>query len=151
MSWADTLGNLRVLDQWRADVGLEYEIEKAGTPDERRSRAKRSAAAARRWHERPDAGARASRRRSWRSGFEFFPNFASASIMLDAFYERGGNLFDTACVYGGRQDREPFSATGTRSRGVRRDDFVLIGKGAHTPLCYPDVIAKQLDADRSTG
>ena len=28
MSWADTLGNARVLDQWRAAVGLEYEIEK---------------------------------------------------------------------------------------------------------------------------
>ena len=29
------------------------------------------------------------------------------------------------------------------SRGVR-DESVLIGKGAHTPLCYPDVIGKQL-------
>jgi predicted dehydrogenase len=29
MTWADTLGNLRTLDKWRADVGLEYNIEKA--------------------------------------------------------------------------------------------------------------------------
>ena len=29
MSWADSLGNLRVLDKWRADAGLEYGIEKA--------------------------------------------------------------------------------------------------------------------------
>ncbi|TIT89553.1 MAG: Gfo/Idh/MocA family oxidoreductase, partial [Mesorhizobium sp.] len=28
MSWADSLGTLRVLDKWRAAVGLEYEIEK---------------------------------------------------------------------------------------------------------------------------
>src|SRR5207253_27788 len=28
MSWADTLGNLRVLDKWRADAGIEYNIEK---------------------------------------------------------------------------------------------------------------------------
>ena len=28
MSWADSLGNARVLDQWRAAAGLEYEIEK---------------------------------------------------------------------------------------------------------------------------
>ncbi len=29
------------------------------------------------------------------------------------------------------------------ARGVR-DDIILIGKGAHSPLCYPDVIARQL-------
>ena len=29
MSWADSLGNLRVQDRWRAAVGLEYDIEKA--------------------------------------------------------------------------------------------------------------------------
>ncbi|TIR64050.1 MAG: oxidoreductase, partial [Mesorhizobium sp.] len=28
MGWADSLGTLRVLDKWRAAVGLEYEIEK---------------------------------------------------------------------------------------------------------------------------
>ncbi len=26
-----------------------------------------------------------------------------------------------------------------------REEIVLIGKGAHSPLCYPDMIAKQLD------
>jgi aryl-alcohol dehydrogenase-like predicted oxidoreductase len=31
------------------------------------------------------------------------------------------------------------------SRNVPREEIVLIGKGAHSPLCYPDVIAKQLD------
>src|SRR5690606_39513271 len=30
-----------------------------------------------------------------------------------------------------------------RNRGVR-EEAVVIGKGAHSPLCYPDVIAKQL-------
>ena len=39
-------------------------------------------------------------------GFEDFPDFASASILLDAFYEAGGNVFDTAWVYGmGRTER----------------------------------------------
>lgn len=28
MGWADSLGNLRVMDQWRAAVGLEYSVEK---------------------------------------------------------------------------------------------------------------------------
>jgi predicted dehydrogenase len=30
MSWDDTLGNLRTLDAWRREVGLEYEGERAG-------------------------------------------------------------------------------------------------------------------------
>jgi predicted dehydrogenase len=29
MTWADTLGNLRVLDAWRADAGLQYRFETA--------------------------------------------------------------------------------------------------------------------------
>lgn len=28
MSWADSLGNARVLDQWRRDAGIEYSVEK---------------------------------------------------------------------------------------------------------------------------
>ena len=31
MSWADTLGNMRVLDKWRADAGLAYSFEKSRT------------------------------------------------------------------------------------------------------------------------
>ena len=49
MSWDDTLGNLRVLDKWRADVGLAYGIERpaarprtlAGAPLARRRRRSR--------------------------------------------------------------------------------------------------------------
>ena len=29
MSWADSLGNARVLDKWRADAGIEFDIEKS--------------------------------------------------------------------------------------------------------------------------
>ena len=29
MSWADTLGNMRVLDKWRTDAGLAYSFEKS--------------------------------------------------------------------------------------------------------------------------
>src|SRR5690606_35113577 len=76
-------------------------------------------------------------------GFEYFPTFSAASILLDAFYERGGNLFDTAYQYGGGKS-ETFFGDWTRSRGVKRDSYVLIGKGIHTPLNYPDQIGKQL-------
>jgi aryl-alcohol dehydrogenase-like predicted oxidoreductase len=76
-------------------------------------------------------------------GFEFMPSFAAAAILLDAFYERGGNLFDTAFVYGDGATERIFGGWHT-SRGLPRDSFVLIGKGAHSPLCYPDVIGRQL-------
>src|SRR5690606_34558488 len=75
-------------------------------------------------------------------GFEDFKTFASGAILLDAFWEKGGNIFDTAFVYGGGYTETLFGDW-HRNRGTR-EGAVLIGKGAHSPLCYPDVIAKQL-------
>ena len=145
MSWDDTLGNLRVLDKWRADAGLVL-----------RHRARRGAAA----HDRGTLPLerraeaiphRRARRASSESasvlalGFEDFPDFASASILLDAFFERGGNVLDTAWVY--RSGRtEAVLGEWLRARGVR-DEVVVIGKGAHSPLTYPDVIGRQLDRE----
>lgn len=142
MSWADTLGNLGVLDKWRADARLVYEIE---TP-RRRTLTIAGRKLARRG---PQIGKRAIAGVGQPTslvalGFEFFPSFSGASIMLDGYYERGGNLFDTAFVYGAGQTEAQFGGWHT-SRGIKRDEFVLIGKGAHSPLCYPDVIGKQLD------
>ena len=141
MSWADTLGNLAVLDKWCAAIGLEYDIEKsANRPRTVSGRviSKRSAGIPKR--SLPGVTRDTS---LVALGFEFFPNFAGASILLDAFYEAGGNLFDTAFVYGGGKTEALFGEWQT-SRGIARDDFVVIGKGAHSPLVYPDIIAKQL-------
>ncbi|WP_411906482.1 aldo/keto reductase [Rhizobium mayense] len=141
ISWADSIGNLKVLDQWRASIGLEYSVEKAakrtkniagGTVTKGNSIPKRSI---------PGISKPAS---LVTLGFEFFPNFAAASLTLDAFYEAGGNAFDTAYVYGGGKTESIFGDWHT-SRSVPREEIVLIGKGAHSPLCYPDMIAKQLD------
>ncbi len=141
IGWADSIGNLRVLDQWRASIGLEYEVEKAtrrtkniagATVAKGNSIPKRSI---------PGISKPAS---LVTLGFEFFPNFAAASLTLDAFYEAGGNAFDTAYVYGGGKTESIFGDWHT-SRNVPREEIVLIGKGAHSPLCYPDMIAKQLD------
>ena len=141
IGWADSIGNLRVLDQWRASIGLEYQVEKAthrtkniagATVAKGNSIPKRSI---------PGITKPAS---TVMLGFEFFPNFASASLTLDAFYEAGGNAFDTAYVYGGGKTESIFGDWHT-SRKVPREEIVLIGKGAHLPLCYPDMIAKQLD------
>ncbi|MBB5577575.1 MULTISPECIES: aldo/keto reductase [Rhizobium] len=141
INWADSIGNLRALDQWRATVGLEYEVEKAtrrttnivGAPVTMgNSIPKRTI---------PGIAKPAS---LVTLGFEFFPNFAAASLTLDAFYEAGGNAFDTAYVYGAGKTESIFGDWHT-SRKVPREEVVLIGKGVHSPLCYPDMIAKQLD------
>lgn len=141
MVWADSLGNLRVMDQWRASVGLEYSVEKATARIANIAGGKVVAGNAVPKRQIPGIAKPAS---VVALGFEFFPNFASASLTLDAFYEAGGNLFDTAYVYGGGKTEAIFGDWHT-SRNVPREEIVLIGKGAHSPLCYPDMIAKQLD------
>ncbi len=141
MTWADTLGNLRVMDQWRAAVGLEYGVEKASMRTTNIAGGKVEAGNAVPKRQIPGISKPAS---VVALGFEFFPNFASASLTLDAFYEAGGNLFDTAYVYGGGKTEAIFGDWHT-SRNVPREESVLIGKGAHSPLCYPDMISKQLD------
>ncbi|UXN69762.1 aldo/keto reductase [Devosia neptuniae] len=140
MSWADSLGNARVLDAWRKDAGIEYSVEKPATRVNTLANRplgpngtvipKRSI---------PNLPKQAS---AAALGFEDFKSFASGAILLDAFWEKGGNLFDTAFIYGGGYTEKLFGQWHT-SRGTR-EQSVLIGKGAHSPLVYPDVIAKQL-------
>jgi len=140
MSWADTLGNLKTLDKWRASVGLVFGIETSARKTttirgDKLSRGERSIP------KRQLAGV--SQPTSVAAlGFEFFPDFASASVLLDAFHEAGGNLFDTAYIYAGGKT-EKILGDWLTSRGVR-DQSVIIGKGAHSPLVYPDIIGKQL-------
>jgi predicted dehydrogenase/aryl-alcohol dehydrogenase-like predicted oxidoreductase len=140
MSWADSLGNLRVQDKWRAEAGLEYSVEKA---DRRlntisgRKLGPNGAAIPKR--SIPGVAKPAS---IVALGFEDFRSFSSGSILLDAFWEAGGNLFDTAYVYGAGYT-EKLLGDWQKNRGVRKD-MVIIGKGAHSPLCYPDMIGKQL-------
>ncbi len=141
MNWADSIGNLRVLDQWRASIGLEYCVEKAAKRTSNLAGGKVALGSSIPKRRIPGISKPAS---VVTLGFEFFPNFAAASLTLDAFYEAGGNVFDTAFVYGGGKTESIFGDWHT-SRNVNREEIVLIGKGAHSPLCYPDVIAKQLD------
>jgi predicted dehydrogenase/aryl-alcohol dehydrogenase-like predicted oxidoreductase len=140
MSWADSLGNLKAQDQWRQAAGLEYAIEKAdrrvNTISGRKLGANGTAIAKRTI---PGVSKPAS---IVALGFEDFRSFSSGSILLDAFWEAGGNLFDTAYVYGAGYT-EKLLGEWQQNRGVR-DEMLIIGKGAHTPLCYPDMIGKQL-------
>ena len=140
MSWADSLGNARVLDKWRADAGVQYDIETpAGRPKTLSGRP--LAARGKTIPERsiPGLDKPAS---VVALGFEDFRSFASGAILLDAFWERGGNLFDTGWVYGAGYT-ETLLGDWLQNRGTR-EEAVVIGKGAHSPLCYPDVIGRQL-------
>ncbi|WP_137151620.1 aldo/keto reductase [Devosia sp. FKR38] len=140
MSWDDSLGNARVLDKWRKDAGIEYSVETAAkrvtTLDNRKLGANTGVIPKR---SIPGLSKQAS---AVALGFEDFTTFASGAILLDAFWEKGGNIFDTAFVYGGGYTEKLFGQW-HRNRGTR-EQAVLIGKGAHSPLCYPDVIGKQL-------
>ena len=141
MSWADTLGNLRVLDQWRAGAGLEYNIEKSA----RRTTTLKNTPLSKTGTRIPKRSIPGLKKQASvvATGFEDFRTFASAAILLDGFFEAGGNLYDTGFVYGAGKTESLLGEWHT-NRGVR-EDIVIIGKGAHTPLCYPDVIGKQLD------
>ena len=72
MSWDDTLGNMRVLDKWRADAGLVYGIERAEARP--RTLANAAARAAGRGDPAPAARRpRAGRPRCWRSASRTSP------------------------------------------------------------------------------
>ena len=140
MGWADSLGNLRVLDKWRGAVRLEYGIEKAATRVNTISgRPLQASGTAIVKRGIPGLEQKAS---VVALGFEDFATFSSGSILLDAFFEAGGNLFDTGFVYGAGRT-EALLGEWLVNRGVRGQS-VIIAKGAHSPLCYPDVIGKQL-------
>ncbi|WP_137155204.1 aldo/keto reductase [Rhizobium sp. FKL33] len=140
MGWADSLGNLRAMDAWRAAVGLKYELE---TPALRTKNIAGDVVKAGHKVPRRAIPGLAKQASTVALGFEFFPDFASASLTLDAFYEAGGNLFDTAYIYGNGVTEAVFGDWHA-SRGIDREEIVLIGKGVHSPLCYPDQIGKQL-------
>lgn len=140
MTWADSIGNLRVLDHWRAAIGLEYGIETAA---ERRTNIRGETVKPGKDLPKRQVPGIAKPVSPVALGFEFFPSFSAASLTLDAFYEAGGNVFDTAWVYN-RGITEAIFGDWWTSRAVPREDIVVIGKGAHSPLVYPDQIGRQL-------
>jgi aryl-alcohol dehydrogenase-like predicted oxidoreductase len=68
--------------------------------------------------------------------------FDHGARMFDDYLERGGNVFDTAWIYGGGAC-ERVLGQWVQARGVR-DRIVLIAKGAHTPHCDPASLSSQL-------
>lgn len=183
MTWADTAGNMLVLDQWRQSSGLAYPVElpsSLATMDRRPLRVQVPQVAVSRPITPSLADpnpAAALPRAGWIAGANIpnipatcsshwpmptatvphlnkrvsrlvmgvnnQPSLPHAALMFDAYYSAGGNSFDTAHIYG-----QQYSVRLGQWMAARkiRDELVLIAKGAHSPLCYPQVIQPQLEA-----
>jgi aryl-alcohol dehydrogenase-like predicted oxidoreductase len=71
--------------------------------------------------------------------------YREAMFIFDDFFERGGNLFDTAYIYGGKEiNSDMVLGHWIKSRGIGREQIVIFGKAAHTPLCNPRSAVEQL-------
>jgi predicted dehydrogenase/aryl-alcohol dehydrogenase-like predicted oxidoreductase len=142
MSWADSLGNIRTLDAWRAQIGLVYEFEKpegfpkttiANRPLKVRSDNRMK------YGQVPNLSKKVSR---LVMGVDNQNTMVHAAAIFDAWFEAGGNAFDTAVIYGGG-NHEKNLGHWMKNRGVRNDAVVNV-KGAHTPDCNPIALSKQL-------
>lgn len=144
MSPEDTLGNLAALDRWRAAIGLVYEVEKpeaAGALTLARRPLRRTGAGA---LSIPTGRIRGLAKPVSRlvMGCDNQVTMPASAAMWDDYFERGGNTFDTAYIYGGgRQER--LLGDWMKARGVR-DQVVVMVKGAHTPFCTPEAMVRQL-------
>ena len=141
MSWGDSLGNMRALDAWRSSIGLVYNDEKFDVSNRplRGSPVKKRPGANMIYGEIAGVGKPISR---MIMGCDNQRTFADAAVIFDEWFERGGNAFDTAYIYGGGH-QERLLGQWIRSRGVR-EQVVVLTKGAHTPHCNPQAITSQL-------
>ena len=142
MTWADSLGNIALLDAWRASAGIVFDEEKLDTFPKvtiaNRPLA-RSADAPMTYGSVPHLPKKVGRLVMGVDNQDTLPH---AAAMFDAFYAAGGNCFDTAFIYAGGLN-ERMLGQWLHVRGVRAD-CVVICKGCHPPSLAPDAIGRQL-------
>jgi predicted dehydrogenase/aryl-alcohol dehydrogenase-like predicted oxidoreductase len=140
MTPADTLGNMRVLDQWREAIGLTYPIEKL---DGYRSTTV-SGSDLKRRHEMPTGRVDGLDKPVSRfvMGVDNHYKLTEVAPIYDNFFEAGGNTWDTAHCYG--KGRSRVLGEWLKLRGVR-EDVNIIFKGAHPPFCRPEAVRKQIE------
>ncbi len=141
MSWRDSLGNMKLLDDWRAKVGLVYESEKPTAlmnplpPRTIRVHSKTPM----KYTTLEGISQPISR---LIMGCDNQPTLRHASVMFDDFLDRGGNAFDTAYIYASGRTEKLLGAW-MKQRGLRQE-LVLLVKGCHTPACDPLNLTDQL-------
>lgn len=138
-SHADSIGNNDVLDQWRAQVGSRTFAEDPATnrvlpgvlPKGLPFVPKLSL---------PGVAEPVS---ALILGCDNRNTVAEGAVVWDAWFEAGGNAFDTGHIYGGGL-HEKVLGDWMRARGVGKQSQVVV-KGAHSPYCIPRAIGIQLD------
>ncbi|HQY89138.1 MAG TPA: aldo/keto reductase, partial [Tepidisphaeraceae bacterium] len=141
-SIADTLGNMKTLDRWRDSVGLTYRQEKYenfSTKTISNEVLRKNPQNKMKYGEIEHMVKPVSR---LIMGCDNQQSLAHASAMFDDYFERGGNTFDTAFIYGGGRP-ETFVGQWLKLRNVR-DQVNVIVKGAHEPRCDPTSITTEL-------
>ena len=142
----DALSNMRALDEWRKEIGLQYPAERIEnlsapvTNEALRVYPNRMVYSTIAGVTKPNGEAKQIARIVCGTMVEGSTNRLTQGLALfDDYYERGGNAFDTAVVYGS----EPIVGHWLQTRGVR-DDVTVIVKGAHTPNCTPAGLTREL-------
>ena len=144
MSWNDSLGNIKLLDAWRAQIGVEYDIEKAVTFP-KTTAANRSLAVGVKHNMKYGSVPHLTRQVSRLvMGVDNQMTMPHAAGIFDYWFECGGNAFDTAHIYAGGVN-EKMLGHWIKNRGVR-EQVVVISKGGHTPYCNPTDISTQFTA-----
>lgn len=140
LSLDDSLAQAKVLDQWRAAIGLRYpfESDRAKIPTVSGNPLTVDAGQMS-YGVIPGLDKQISR---LVMGCDNQPDLAHASALFDHFFSVGGTAFDTAYIYGGG-NHERLLGQWIANRGIR-EQVVVITKGAHTPNCDPDSITAQL-------
>ncbi|MEM6313235.1 MAG: aldo/keto reductase [Planctomycetota bacterium] len=134
MSTTDTLGNMLVCDRWRQKIGLQYPFElPENLPPATITHGDTIPTGQITDLDRPVS--------RLIMGVDNQRNQPEASALFDTYWEAGGNAFDTAHVY--QRRRSVQLGAWVKSRGVR-DEAVIIGKGGHTPFCYPEKIREEM-------
>ncbi len=135
----DSIGNIRTLERWLAEVGYVPHAETA--PSIRRlprTIPKGSITIPKvkiEGLEKPIS--------KLVIGCDNQDDVASGAIVWDAWMEAGGNGFDTGFVYGGG-NHEKVLGQWINNRKIEKD-IVVIVKGAHNPYCMPSAIKAQLE------
>jgi predicted dehydrogenase/aryl-alcohol dehydrogenase-like predicted oxidoreductase len=141
MTWADSIGNMRLLDAWRSEIGVDYpgETVKSFPATTAANRPLKVRSAKMKYGTVDGLAKKVSR---LVMGVDNQTTVPHAAAMFDAWFECGGNAFDTAYIYAGGLN-EKMLGHWVKARGVR-DEVVITCKGAHTPDNFPAMIGPQL-------
>ncbi len=135
---ADSIGNNRTMDRWRAELGYETFAETPAT--NRRLPGVLPSGLPKIPQARIEGVALSVSKLIM--GCDNQNDIGGGAIVWDAFLEAGGNAFDTAFVYGGGH-HESVLGKWIAARGLAKE-IVVIAKGAHNPYCTPNAIGAQL-------